>query len=126
MRLGDIESKLSPAIGAYIEDVYHYLRGKPYPEVLCLDDAQFKAALKVRDRKTEARGAYNIPANKLYFRNRPPEGAVSHELEHWAQAQRVGPDVYIEQLQLVINFLNYEIAADVAATENAHKLTGKY
>lgn len=126
MRLGDIESKLSPAIGAYLKDVYPSLQDKPNPAVICLDDVQFKAALKIRDRKTTAQAAYNIPANELYFRNRPFETAVTHELEHWAQAQKAGPDVYIEQLQSERTFREYEKSADAAATENAPKLTGKY
>ncbi len=109
-----------------MKDVYSYLQYKPYPVAICLDDAQFKAALKVRDRKTVANAAFNILTNTLYFRNRPIETAVAHELEHWAQAQRAGPDVYLEQLQSVRTFLEYEKSADEVALGNAHKLTGKY
>ena len=126
MRLGDIELKLSSAIGAYLKEVYPYLQDKPYPVAICLDDTQFKVALKVRDRKTTAKAAYNIPTNILYFRNTPIEISLAHELEHWAQAQRAGPDVYIEQLQSVRTFLEYEKSADEVALGNAHKLTGKY
>lgn len=109
-----------------MKDAYPYLQDKPYPVVICLDDAQFKVALKVRDRKTTPKAAYNIPDNTLYFRNRPVETAVAHELEHWAQAQRAGSDVYIEQLQSVKTFLEYERSADEVALGNAHKLMGKY
>lgn len=126
MRLGDIESKLSLVIEGYMKEVYSYLQDKPYPVAICLDDTQFKVALKVHDRKTIAKAAYNIPTNTLYFRNRPIETSVAHELEHWAQAQRAGPDVYIEQLQLERTFLEYEKSADEVALGNAHKLAGKY
>lgn len=126
MRLGDIESKLLPAIGTYLKDAYPDLQDKPSPVVICLDDIQFKATLKVRDRKTIAEAAYNIPDNALYFRNRPAEKSVAHELEHWAQSQRVGADVYIEQLQSERAFLKYERSADDVALANAHKLTGIY
>lgn len=126
MRLDDLEAKLSPAIGAYIKDVYPSLQDKPYPEVICLEDKQFKAFLKVRDTATTVKAAYSIPTNVLYFRSRPGETAVAHETEHWAQAQRVGPDVYIEQIQALDTFLKYEKSADDVALANAHKLTGKY
>jgi len=109
-----------------MKDVYPHLQDKPYPVAICLDDAQFKAALKVRDRKTTVKAAFNIPTNTLYFRNSPIETAVAHELEHWAQVQRAGADVYIERLQLEINFREYEKSADDVALTNAHKLTGKY
>jgi len=72
------------------------------------------------------RGAYNIPNNTMYFRNRPTETAVAHEVEHWAQAQMVGPKVIIEQMQSEKTFREYEKSADDAASTNAHKLTGKY
>ena len=126
MRQGDIEARLSPAIGVYIKDAYPDLHDKPYPVVRCLDGDQFKAALKVRDGKTTVRAAYNIPTNALYFRKRPDERHVAHELEHWAQAQRVGPNVYIEQLQSESTFLEYEKSADDVALTNAPKLVGKY
>lgn len=126
MRLGDIESTLSSVIEAYLKEIYSYLRDKPCPAVICLDDAQFKATLKVRDRKTIANAAYNIPTNTLYFRSRPIETSVAHELEHWAQAQRAGADVYLEQLQSEETFLEYEKSADEVALGNAFKLSGKY
>jgi len=126
VRLDDIEAKLSPAIGEYIKDVYHSLRDKPYPGVLCLDEVQFKATLKVRDRKTTPEAAYNIPNNTLYFRNRPTEDGVAHELEHWAQAVKMGPDAFIEWLQSEKNFREIEQASREAALANRHKLTGKY
>ena len=126
MRLTDIESKLSPVIKAYLKDAYPHLQDKSYPVVICLDDVQFKATLRVRDRKTMLRGAYNIPNNTMYFRNRPTETAVAHEVEHWAQAQMVGPKVIIEQMQSEKTFREYEKSADDAASTNVHKLTGKY
>ena len=109
-----------------MKDAYPDLLDKPCPAVLCLDDKQFKAALNVRDSKTTAQGAYNIHGNALYFRNRPAETALAHELEHWAQAQRVGPDEYIDQLQSERAFREYEKLADDIASTNAHKLTDKY
>lgn len=126
MRLGDIESKLSPVIEAYIKEVYPDLKDKPYPAVICLDDIQFKATLKVRDRKTKAQAGYNIPNNTLYFRNGPIEISVAHEVEHWAQAQRIGPDVYLERLHSGSSSAKYEREAEFMAWRKSHKLTGKY
>jgi hypothetical protein len=126
LRLSDIESKLSPVIETYLKEVYPYLRGKPYPAIICFDDPQFKAALKVRDTKTSVKAAYNIPTNTLYFRNKPIEAAIAHESEHWAQTYRIGPDSFIEQMQVEKVYREYEDAADQASQKNAHLLTGKY
>lgn len=127
MRLEDLEQKLIPVIESYIKEVYIVLQDKPKPVILCYDDHQFKTTLKIRDsRKPTIKAAYTIPINTLYFRNMPAKQAVAHELEHWAQAQRVGPDVYIEQLQSERTFREYEGSADYMAFMNADKLTGRY
>ena len=127
MRLDGLEQKLIPVIEGYIKEVYTVLQDKPHPVILCYDDHQIKTTLNVRDsRKSSVKSAYTILINTLYFRNKPTEFAIAHELEHWAQAQRAGPDVYIEQLQSWRTFLEYEKSADEVALGNAHKLTGKY
>ena len=127
MRLEGLEQKLIPVIEGYIKEVYTVLQDKPHPVILCYDDHQFKTTLSVRDsRKSSVKSASTILINTLYFRNKPTELAIAHELEHWAQAQRVGPDVYMEQLQSERTFLEYEKSADDVALTNAHKLTGKY
>jgi len=127
LRLEGLEQKLIPVIEGYIKEVYTVLQDKPHPVILCYEDHQFKTTLNVRDsRKSSVKSAYIMLINTLYFRNKPTEFAIAHELEHWAQAQRAGPDVYIDQLQSERTFLEYEKSADEAALENAHKLMGKY
>jgi len=81
----------------------------------------------VRDSKTSnVKSAYIIAINTIYFRNEPAEITIAHELEHWAQAQRVGPALYLEQLQSEKAFREFEESADATSRINAHKLTGKY
>ena len=127
MRLEGLEQKIIPIIKGYIKEVYTVLQDKPHPVILCYDDHQFKKTLNVRDsKKSSIKSAYTIPINTLYFRNKPAEFAIAHELEHWAQAQRVGPDVYLEQLQSERTFREYEKSADDVSLTNAYKLTGKY
>ena len=127
MRLEGLEQKLITVIKGYIKEVYAALQDKPHPVILCYDDYQFKTTLNVRDsRKSSVKSAYTIPINTLYFRNKPTELALSHELEHWAQAQTLGPDVYIEQLQEERTFQEFEKSAEDVAFTYAHKLTGKY
>lgn len=127
MRLEGLEQKLIPVIEGYIKEVYTVLQDKPHPVILCYDDHQTKTTLNVRDsRESSVKSAYTIPINTIYFRNKPTEFAIAHELEHWAQAQRAGPDVYIEQLQSWKTLLEYEKSAGDVALANAHKLIGKY
>jgi len=127
LRLEGLEQKLIQVISGYIKEVYTVLQDKPHPVILCYDDHQFKTTLNVRDsRKSSVKSAYTILINTLYFRNKPIDLAIAHELEHWAQAQTAGSDVYIEQLQSERPFLEYEKSADDVALANAHKLTGKY
>ena len=127
MRLEGLEQKLITVIKGYIKDVYTVLQFKPHPVILCYDDHQFKTTLNLRDsRKSSVKSAYTTLLNTLYFRNKPTELAIAHELEHWSQAQRAGPDVYIEQLQSEKTYREYEKSAVDAALANAHKLTGKY
>ena len=127
MRLDDLEENLTPVIKGYIKEVYTALNDKPHPAILCYDDHQFKKNLNIRDsKKSSVKAAFTIPINTVYFRNKPTESAIAHELEHWAQAQSLGPETYIEQLQSEEAFLKYEKSADNAALTNAFKLTGKY
>ncbi len=116
-----------PAIDLYVKDVYPDLHDKPLPQVLCCDDHQFKKALNVRDsKKSGVEAAYIIPANTIYFRNRPLTVGIAHEMEHWAQAMRLGSDVYVEELQNEALFRQYERRCDEVALANAHRLAGKY
>jgi len=127
LRLEGLEQKIIPIIKGYIKEVYTVLQDKPHPVILCYDDHQFKTTLNVRDsKKSSIKSAYTVLINTLYFRNKPAEFAIAHELEHWAQAQRVGPDVYLEQLQSERTFREYEKSADDVSLTNAYKLTGKY
>ena len=116
MRLECLEQKLIPVIEGYIKEVYTALNDKPPPVILCYDDHQFKKNLNIRDsKKSSVKAAFTIPINTVYFRNTPTEFAIAHELEHWAQAQSLGPETYIEQLQSEEAFLKYEKSADNAA-----------
>lgn len=125
MRLHDVEQEITPTLEEYIHEVYARHEGKPPPTVIVLDDAQFKKAFKTRDTKMGKKlGGYTIPTNTLYFRNRPGPLAVAHELEHWSQAQTVGPETYIEHLQSEKAFREYEAAAEAVAAREAHRLSG--
>jgi len=127
LRLDGLEQNLTPVIKGYIKEVYTALNDKPHPVILCYDDHQFKKNLNIRDsKKSSVKAAFTIPINTVYFRNKPTEFAIAHELEHWAQAQSLGPEAYIEQLQSEEAFLKYEKSADDVALTNTTKLAGKY
>lgn len=126
MRLEDVEQEIIPTLEGYIHEVYARHRDKPLPTVVVLDDAQFKKALNVRDsKKSSAKSGYTPATNTVHFRNRPDVIAVAHELEHWSQAQTVGPEIYIEQLQSEKTFREYEAAAEAVAAREAHRLPGE-
>lgn len=119
MRDEFLEIKVLSVIEVFVKEIYPQLKGKPVPAVICMDDHQFKKTLNVRDTSTGARAAYHIPSNTLYFRNRPDANAIAHEVAHWAQAQTLGPEEYIERNQDLRTYLNFEYEAIAAAKKHA-------
>lgn len=123
MRLQDVEQEIIPTLEEYIHQVYPQHKGKDLPILFIFDDAQFKKELDVRDsKKSSVKGGYTADTNTVYFRNRPDPLTVAHELEHWSQAQTVGPETYNEQIQSAKGVREYEAAADAVAAREAHWL----
>lgn len=134
MRLLKIEKPLSKIIYDYIQELYHYviLEGAELPSVRVWDAKQFKEVTGI-----STWGAYDFRENILqfigpsgqespeeapYYSGHPERFTVAHEIEHWAQAQRVGSKKYAKQLQELKTYLEYEKSADEVSLANAHKL----
>jgi len=128
LRLLDIEKPLKEAISSYITEVYPYTKGSP--DVRVLDEEEFE-----RENLITTWGIYDVTRNviffigpaitqreSLYYKGRPYRFTIAHEIEHWAQCQRVGTKKYIEQLQDPKVYLQYEKSADEVALANAPKL----
>lgn len=129
MRLLDIEEPLKKAISSYIKEVYPYTKDE-LPDVRVLDEEQFK-----KESRILTWGIYDVTRNTVffigptiaqrespYYKGRPYRFTVAHEIEHWAQCERVGAKKYIEQLQDPKVYLQYEKSADEVALANIRKL----
>jgi len=136
LRLLDKETPLKKAILSYIREVYPDIEGE-LPDVRVLDDEQLWKeipGLKVWAFYDVTRNTlYFIggpspdtiarePGIELYYMGIPSRYSVAHEVEHWAQAQRVGPEQYMKQVETREGYLEYERAADEIALANATRL----
>jgi len=118
LRLLDIEEPLRKSIANYIGGVYRYIEAEP-PKIEVLDDEQFAKKCILLFLPPSA---YDVRKNVIYFRGRPTPKCVAHEIEHWAQAQRVGAERYLKQGRDRRIYLEYEKSADEVALANAPKL----
>ncbi len=136
MRLLDKEAPLKKAILSYIREVYPDIKGE-LPDTRVLDDEQLWKeipGLKVWAFYDITRNTlYFIggpspntiarePGIELYYTGIPARYSVAHEVEHWAQAQRIGPERYIKLLENREIYLKYERVADEVALANAPRL----
>jgi len=136
LRLLDKEIPLKKAILSYIREVYPDIKGE-LPDTRVLDDEQFWKEIP----GLKVWAFYDVTGNilyfiggpspdtiarepgvELYYSGIPDRYSVAHEVEHWAQAQRVGPEQYMKQLEDRDVYLEYESAADEVALANAPKL----
>ncbi|MBA7605568.1 hypothetical protein ES703_12701 [subsurface metagenome] len=136
MRLLAKEVPLKEAILSYIKDVYPDIKGE-LPDVRVLDDEQLWKEIP----GLRVWAFYDVTRNTLYFiggpspatiarepgieifyRGIPARYTVAHEVEHWAQAQRVGPELYMKQVETEEGYLEYERAADEMGLANAPRL----
>ena len=136
MRLLAKETPLEKAILSYIREVYPDIRGE-LPDTRVLDDEQLWKEIP----GIKVWAFYDVTRNTLYFIGGPSPAtvarepriepyysgipsrySVAHEVEHWAQAQRVGPEQYMKQLENHEIYLEYERAADEIGLANAPRL----
>jgi len=136
LRLLAKEVPLKEAILSYIKDVYPDIKGE-LPDVRVLDDEQLWKEIP----GLRVWAFYDVTRNTLYFiggpspatiarepgieifyRGIPARYTVAHEVEHWAQAQRVGPELYMKQVETEEGYLEYERAADEMGLANAPRL----
>jgi len=140
LRLLDKEIPLKEAILTYISEVYPDIKGE-LPDTRVLDDEQLSKLIP----GLKVWAFYDVPGNILYFIGGPSPDtiarepgielyygeiptrySVAHEVEHWAQAQRVGPELFMKQAENREVYLEYERAADEVALANAPKLEWQY
>jgi len=136
LRLLDKETPLKKAILSYIREVYPDIKGG-LPDTRVLDDEQLWKEIP----GLKVWAFYDVTRNTLYFIGGPSPDtiarepgveryyigiptrySVAHEVEHWAQAQRVGPEQYMKEVENREVYLEYERAADEVALANAPKL----
>ena len=126
MRIVEMEKPLERAISSYIREVYHYqlLEGAKPPGIQILNDEQFR-----KHKVGSFKGFYDCEQNLIVLNAgptilgaKPSPKTICHEIEHWGQCQIVGKIKYLEQLQDVKTFFEYEMSADAVALANWHKL----